>query len=236
MFTQIMPRQAFLPTALDGCVLWLDADDESTITESSGDISQWDDKSPAGNDVTQGTLADQPDTGVDTQNSRNVTTWTGGTATGDRMIKTSMSETVEHIFAVLSVDATPDSTSGLCSNGGDRGNIRINGTSAEWRPDNGTNSGDGNDFCSGGAQADFTVDLQPVATFTFDQYQMIHADRGPSISDPSNVYTNLSVGGDPVGGGRFMSMKLAELIMYNRTLTNGEINRVQGYLKNKWAV
>jgi 6-phosphogluconolactonase (cycloisomerase 2 family) len=40
--------------------LWLDADDASTITLNSSDVSQWDDKSGNGYDLLQSTAADQP--------------------------------------------------------------------------------------------------------------------------------------------------------------------------------
>jgi hypothetical protein len=52
--------------------LWLDAADTSTITESSGSVSQWNDKSGNGRNVTQGTGAAQPTTGTRTQNGLNV--------------------------------------------------------------------------------------------------------------------------------------------------------------------
>jgi len=40
--------------------LWLDADDSATITESSGSVSQWDDKSGNSNDVSQGSASERP--------------------------------------------------------------------------------------------------------------------------------------------------------------------------------
>ena len=44
----------FDPLSIDGLELWLDAQDDDTITESPADlVSAWDDKSPAGNDVVQ---------------------------------------------------------------------------------------------------------------------------------------------------------------------------------------
>ena len=52
--------------------LWLDASDESTITESGGAVSQWDDKSGNGYDLTQATAAAQPVTGSRTVNGKNV--------------------------------------------------------------------------------------------------------------------------------------------------------------------
>ena len=35
----------FIPTQISGLVLWLDASDATTITQSSGNITQWRDKS-----------------------------------------------------------------------------------------------------------------------------------------------------------------------------------------------
>jgi len=51
--------------------LWLDAADSSTITESGGSVSQWDNKGTLEN-FTQATSADQPTTGVSTLNGLNV--------------------------------------------------------------------------------------------------------------------------------------------------------------------
>lgn len=56
--------------------LWLDASDTSTITASSGDISQWNNKGSLGN-FTQATGAVQPKTGVTTLNGLNVVDFAG---------------------------------------------------------------------------------------------------------------------------------------------------------------
>lgn len=51
---------ASLPVT-DSLILWLDATDASTITKDVSErVSQWDDKSSEGNDVTQGTTIEQP--------------------------------------------------------------------------------------------------------------------------------------------------------------------------------
>jgi hypothetical protein len=69
-------RVPFSPLDLSPA-LWLDAADTSTITESSGSVSQWTNKGSLGN-VTQGTGANQPTTGSATQNGLNVLTFDGG--------------------------------------------------------------------------------------------------------------------------------------------------------------
>lgn len=51
---------AFSPLDLSGLVGWWDASDTSTITESGGAVSQWDDKSSNGYHVAQATEAFKP--------------------------------------------------------------------------------------------------------------------------------------------------------------------------------
>ena len=57
--------------------LWLDAADVFTITESGGDVSQWNDKSGNGYNFVQATGASQPKTGTRTQNGFNVIDFDG---------------------------------------------------------------------------------------------------------------------------------------------------------------
>lgn len=51
--------------------IWLDASDSSTITELSGSVSQWNDKSGNGRNATQGSGVLQPSTGTATINGIN---------------------------------------------------------------------------------------------------------------------------------------------------------------------
>lgn len=65
-----------------GAELWLDASDVFTLTASGSPllVSQWDDKSGNGLNFTQETEANQPTTGVATQNSLNVLSFNGNQA------------------------------------------------------------------------------------------------------------------------------------------------------------
>ena len=67
-----------------GCNLWLDATDASTITEVSGDVSQWNDKSGNGNNVSQSVSTDRPSNGG-TLNGNNVIDW-GSATNSNRLI------------------------------------------------------------------------------------------------------------------------------------------------------
>jgi hypothetical protein len=53
-------KAPFSPLSLSGLQLWLDATDSSSITLNSGNVSQWADKSPQGNNATQATAINQP--------------------------------------------------------------------------------------------------------------------------------------------------------------------------------
>lgn len=48
------------PSNLSSCVGWYDANDPATITNVSGKASQWNDKSPNANHVSQGTASNRP--------------------------------------------------------------------------------------------------------------------------------------------------------------------------------
>ena len=54
--------------------LWLDAADVSTIAESGGAVSQWDDKSPNSLVFSQSVAASRPSTGINTLGGKNVLT------------------------------------------------------------------------------------------------------------------------------------------------------------------
>ena len=51
---------AFTPLAVPGCVLWLDAADTSSMTMNGSTVSQWNDKSGRGFNMTQPTAGNQP--------------------------------------------------------------------------------------------------------------------------------------------------------------------------------
>lgn len=65
------------PTDIAGCVLWLDAADAATITESAGAVSQWNDKSASGFNVTQSTALLKPTYVTSVQNGRNIVRFGG---------------------------------------------------------------------------------------------------------------------------------------------------------------
>lgn len=86
--TQVSSWVNFTPLSLSP-QLWLDAADTTTITESGGAVSQWNDKSGNGYQFTQATAAAQPTTGTRTQNGLNVLDFDGG----DSLVSTAAAST-----------------------------------------------------------------------------------------------------------------------------------------------
>jgi hypothetical protein len=82
--------------------IWLDASDVSTITESSGSVSQWDDKSGNGNDATQAVSVEQPTTGTRTINSLNTIDFDG--TTDSFTLNSSFDMIGKAVFVVIETD------------------------------------------------------------------------------------------------------------------------------------
>jgi hypothetical protein len=72
-YSQAQADVSWTPDQLGASLsLWLDADDASTITESGGLVSQWDDKSVNAYHFAQGTAANQPVYSTGALNGKNV--------------------------------------------------------------------------------------------------------------------------------------------------------------------
>jgi hypothetical protein len=67
----------FTPSSIAGLKAWYDASDTATISVSGTAVTQWNDKSANGYNVTQGTSARRPISGVSTRNSLNVIDFDG---------------------------------------------------------------------------------------------------------------------------------------------------------------
>ena len=76
------------PTEIDGNVLWLDASDTSSISQSSGSVDSWTDKSTAGGGTVTNSGDNRPTTGTATQNGLNLLSFDGAddTLTGNAVL------------------------------------------------------------------------------------------------------------------------------------------------------
>lgn len=214
--------------------LWLDASDTSTITASSGAVSQWNDKSGNGRNVSQGTAANQPTTGAVTQNGLNVLSFDGGDfMTGTNGVTGNVNLTV---FAVAKI-----------TDGGTTRAIAFLGSTT-------TNNGLGfgyhrpsdtyTAFIWGAAnesrQSSPTLGVfRQFAVTKIASGNLQLYINGVGQTAVASVTTNLSnsmqIGRAAASTLPFQG-QLAELICYPSVLSAADMQQVDTYLNAKWAV
>jgi hypothetical protein len=211
-----------------GATAWFDASDPYTIIETSGAVSQWNDKSGNGYDLTQGTGANQPTTGSRTLNGLNVLDFDG---TSDYLAQSSAfsaSLSSWTVFAVMQADSTASImyvVDGL--SGGSRSAVG-HGSSTQYRLYQGTTVLEG-----GTADAS-----EHILRGVFDTTDTLHVDGVSVISGNSGTgsLTGVVAGAQFNEAGAFWNGTIAELIVVDGTLTADEISRVENYLANKWGI
>ena len=228
MPTLALGRTITAPTDLPGCVLWLDASDVSSMTmDGSNNVSQWNDKSGAGNHGTQATASQRP---VYTPN------YAGGRA---GLVAISANNTL------LSLNGTTGVVlSGACSifivctqssvvgkyifSDSVNGEALISafaGKAFEWY---------------GTATERYTMAVTaPAGWHLFSSIKntlrVLLRYNGNAIISPATVVavsSLKSIFNVPTGGGA-MSGGIAEMIIFNRALSDGETLRVERYLAQK---
>ena len=226
-------------------VLWLDASDTSTITESGGAVSQWDDKSGNGNNVVQATAAAQPTSGTRTINSLNVLDFGGNDyLTGGDILDLG---TLGRILLVVGVtDLTtggPGCISiGVTSNAAGRWIFgrsgaddkmlafveEVSGSSVEARAPTAFTSTDPNLHVMR-YQRDTTDGLELRINGTE------LADATTSGTTNYNIAASLLVGAVTTTV-NVLNGTIAEIIVVDGTLTADQITDTEQYLADKWGI
>lgn len=232
--------RGFTPKSLSGLMAWHDAADTASITHASGSVSQWNDKSGNGNHWTQSTMANQPFTGTRSLNGRNVIDFN---ATGqDFMVGASglhsVSAANNTLFVVNTFDATGNNM------------VLIDGKQAVF-----SNRIWGLSMIPAGTQINGqsgSYGTQSPLNITYDSGAHILCLRRNGTTSGVVTYrdgaagtpgTGSDVALDAVflgrnfsGGYDYLDGLVAEVIVYNRALTNSEMNRVGAYLSGKWGL
>lgn len=226
----------FTPRSLAGLALWFDADDASTITLNSGNVSEWRDKSGNNRHASQGTAARQPAYTTGSLNGRPALSAAGESVQNKGLTTPTWAYTAgntalfvfraaglnQAIYQRGSINDQPRAAVQvtpleLRSTLGGSTAAQINSVTAysanAWSI-GGTviNTGLSRVYLNGVYGADATGNTQTWATST--------AIRLFSLTD--SLYT--------IDGG------IAEFIYYDRQLTASEVARVASYLSKKWGI
>ena len=221
------------PTDISGLQLWLDASDSSTIIENGGTVSQWNDKSGNGYNVSQGTASNQPTYTASALNSKSVVRFDGndeltnGSAT---VVGGSTNRTVFVVFNSTGGSATSygvtlgDSTStGQTFGVSKEIAVRVNGGYRTW-----TTAVDS-------THAIVTIVLDGTSTTDLSAWK-----NGSSLTASStgtqtiNTAAGIIIGNGTAGGN--LVGDVAEIIVYNSALSTSDRESVESYLSTKWGI
>jgi hypothetical protein len=231
--------------------LWLDAADLTTITESSGSVTQWNDKSGNGFNVSQATGAAQPTTNSATRNGLNVLVFDGGDVlnysgttginVGSMSVYVVASQTTNVNFCgLVSVHA---STGDDFNN---TGSINLDTSNASFLFN--INRGAAGAPTTTGSSAVNGSGATPFGQYTgiFNPNGNLTAYRdGVAGTGTANALSFTTANGGFLIGGRFLSGaisasfrldgQICEVIVYNQNHTDVQRRQVENYLKTKWG-
>ena len=213
-----------------GCVTWLDGADDDVFSYSSGTlVSQWRDKSGNDNHVSQSTTSSQP-TRNRTLNSKSVVDFDGS----DDSLSSSNSLTLSSghtMFAVTLTDAF-SSDAGLISINNQLSNgitVHTGGLVYFY-------------YGSGGYNTTQGVNLSTSYILTKVWTGATSGNR-ISYKDGTQGYSTGTMANDNSTGVLRLGQQttyyngyIAEIVIYNRELSQDEITKVHNYLQNKWNI
>lgn len=216
-------------------VAWYDANDATTITESGGAVSQWDDKSGNARHLTQATGSEQPITGTDF-NGLNSITFDGS---DDDMTSVTFPDPGDDLIAVGVVNATnPQPAPANCvysldyyfrfrSETDHRGGLRATSTSGSNSFTNFTGSG-----VNRTGQALWGVEC------TTSNIEIWHDGveiANQSVTDGARGTPRIRLGERADTGGNNWQGDFGELV-FVADVTVATRQAIEGYLAHKWGI
>lgn len=224
--------KAFVPTDISSMALWLDASDLSSITDAgAGAVSQWNDKSGNARHATQSTGANRPVTGTRTLNSKNVLDFGGGDQQLD--LPSGMygvSAGANTVIVVAAADNTNNNH--RFYNGTISGTTAVTiryGSTTTYAVQNRTSlslttttiTRDTNAHASG---------FRRSGTAITGFFNGVEGTAGSNAQDATVDALSISHPTDTIDG------LVAEVIVYAKSLSNAELNKVGNHLASKWGV
>jgi hypothetical protein len=239
-------RVPFSPLDLSPA-LWLDAADTSTITESSGSVSQWNDKSGNAYHVSQATGANQPTYVTAGQNGLNVIAFDGNdalvrnTATDlGRNVVGATAYVVRRYFALPGGQQTllviSSGTSSMATRIGLFAGVTTN------KPSVGGRTLDADSFMGTAGANDVSTTQYQIQTGVFDYANTdLYLYVGTSLANTNNSFqaattTSNTASLRSVVGNLEMTGRIAEILVYHAAHNASQRQQVWDYLTAKWGL
>jgi hypothetical protein len=248
----ITPRFTQWTPALITTALWLDAADASTITQSGGTVSQWNDKSGRGNHAINATTASQPTYQATGFNSRPALSFDN---TDDFLgISSPVATSAEDYFYASVFQMRSGSGSWRMIMGG-RPNFN-NGNSANALLQRMSNASQIGTHHTDSTDTRIKVDVTDLFAPTIATLQrsggtsgtggtVTVTATGPSQASYLTTATQtwasaanavFQIGGKQAGGTTWLDGTISECIVLSRSATTLERQKLEGYLAHKWGL
>lgn len=240
----------FLPSDIPSLQLWLDAADLTTITESSGSVTQWNDKSGNGYDVTQGTAARRPVTGTRTLNGRNVIDFDGSDDNLNRQTSMGLWQNITGgtLYFVSVYDISPTTPrilfyirrNNTVAMAGNSPGTKANKYNAGGRTDaaqilmvvNSTN-----DIPAGtGIIQSSVFDIANTDLFIYVNGVLQGTNTSYQTTSTTDFESNRLEVGSRVDSTAAINGTIGEILVYHTAHTAEQRQAVESYLKTKWNV
>jgi hypothetical protein len=214
------------PSALDDMLLWLDANDISSILHDSNLVSEWKDKSGNGNNATQTVSANKPSTGTSEINGLNTLKFDGST---DFLNVTSFSGTPS-IYLLISVNGTSGNRR-ILSQGG---HLNANGLGFFLRVKNNNIE---STFAGTTLNTPISSSTAYIISLDWSTKMWLNGTLVGSKNQEQLTSTNiLNISSFGNGTGEFYDGNIGEIILIYSLSTSNERQVIEGYLAHKWGL
>jgi hypothetical protein len=224
----------FNPKSIAGLHLWLDAADSSVISTSTG-VSEWRDKSATGSKWAQTTGNNQPATGTQTLNGRNVIVFDGSNDSLSATTPLSTSLPLSFFFVQRIVTATSFGMSYTAGTGSDDFNIRQSGSAGTLNIVAGSNIVINQTTPSRVGVNDILAWLVPSGAGT---NSTLHRN-GTALTLAGSTLKPTLTSTHYIGrrsDGFYANIWVAEVIAYSTLLSDSQRKAVEVYLGKKWGI
>lgn len=231
-FLTLLTNNNTQPDDISGLDLWLDASLESSVTkDGSNKVSQWNDLSGKNNHLSQLTSANQPLFVANQINNRNIIRFD---STGDELLTAGKFVDLASFTIFVVFKASADSVWGsaedivsILTNSDNFFKIVAQADDVRFRYRSGASTAISEYVSVSGTNTYiFSATLQDSGNCYF------YVDGVESASDSTNIAVTNSPSDISIYGA--YSGDVAELLIYNRILTNSELQNIGKYLANKW--
>lgn len=229
----LRPRATgFNPRSISGLALWLDAADSGTITTGTG-VSEWRDKSATGSKWAQTTGNEQPATGTQTLNGKNVLVFDGSNDSLSAVTPLSTSMPLSFFIVQRIVTKTSFGMTYTTSTTSDAWNIRQSGATG------GLNIVANNGIVINLSSEDRTGINDLLSWVVPASGNSVLRRNGAQLTLSGPTLKPVLTGTHYIGrrsDGFYANIWVAEVIAYSTELSLSQVQSVQSYLGKKWGI